>query len=297
VRTLRFDGGRFLTAEGERPAAVPAQGLPTMEFYRQQILLGLKDYARRCGFTQVVVGSSGGIDSALTLALAAQALGPENVVGITMPSRFSSSGSVDDSVALCRNLGVQLLTHPIADLVAAYARQYEASFGQPLQGLPLENLQARIRGTVLMEYSNAFGHLLLTTGNKSEISVGYCTLYGDTNGGLGLIGDLYKTEVFAARADSPSHHRQGTVGRARAGSARCGQPAALPGARRNPEAAHRRRPPGARRARRRHHPGGAARRNRGGCRPYETRARDGRAQRIQAPPSAAHPAAAAPRVW
>jgi NAD+ synthetase len=100
-------------------------------------------------------------------------------------------------VALCRNLGVQLLTHPIADLVAAYARQYEASFGQPLQGLPLENLQARIRGTVLMEYSNAFGHLLLTTGNKSEISVGYCTLYGDTNGGLGLIGDLYKTEVFA----------------------------------------------------------------------------------------------------
>ena len=197
VRTLRFDGGRFLTAEGKRPAPVPAQGLPTMEFYRQQILLGLTDYARRCGFTQVVVGSSGGIDSALTLALAAQALGPQNVVGITMPSRYSSSGSVDDSATLCRNLGVQLLTHPIAELVAAYARQYEASFGQPLSGLPLENLQARIRGTVLMEYSNAFGHLLLTTGNKSEISVGYCTLYGDTNGGLGLIGDLYKTEVFA----------------------------------------------------------------------------------------------------
>lgn len=197
VRTLHFDGGRFLTAEGARPAPVPAQGLPTMEFYRQQILLGLTDYARRCGFRQVVVGSSGGIDSALTLALAAQGLGPENVVGVTMPSRYSSSGSVDDSVTLCQNLGVQLHTHPIADLVAGYAQQFESSFAQPLQGLPLENLQARIRGTVLMEYSNAFGHLLLTTGNKSEISVGYCTLYGDTNGGLGLIGDLYKTEVFA----------------------------------------------------------------------------------------------------
>lgn len=197
VRTLQFDGGRFWAAPGERPAAVPAQGIPPMDFYRQQIVLGLKDYARRCGFTQVVVGSSGGIDSALTLALAVQALGADNVVGITMPSRYSSSGSVDDSVALCRNLGVQLFTHPIAELVAGYAQQFGASFGQPLQGMPLENLQARIRGTVLMEYSNAFGHLLLTTGNKSEISVGYCTLYGDTNGGLGLLGDLYKTEVFA----------------------------------------------------------------------------------------------------
>jgi len=197
VCTLQFDNGHFLSAEGARPAPVPAQGLPTMDFYRQQIVLGLRDYARRCGFTQVVVGSSGGIDSALTLALAVEALGADNVVGITMPSRYSSSGSVDDSVALCHNLGVQLFTHPIAELVAGYAQQFEASFGKPLQGLPLENLQARIRGTVLMEYSNAFGHLLLTTGNKSEISVGYCTLYGDTNGGLGLIGDLYKTEVFA----------------------------------------------------------------------------------------------------
>ena len=198
VRTLQLSAdGHFALADGSAPPPVPLEGLPTMEFYRQQIVLGLADYARRCGFRQAVVGSSGGIDSALTLALAAQALGPENVVGITMPSRFSSSGSVDDSVALCRNLGVQLHTHPIADLVAGYAAQFEASFGQPLAGLPLENLQARIRGTTLMEYSNAFGHLLLTTGNKSEISVGYCTLYGDTNGGLGLIGDLYKTEVFS----------------------------------------------------------------------------------------------------
>lgn len=197
VCTLGFDNGAFCTPGGQATARPHAQGLPTMEFYRQQIILGLRDYARRCGFRQVVVGSSGGIDSALTLALATEALGADNVVGITMPSRFSSSGSVDDSAALCRNLGITLKTHPIADLVSSYSSQFESSFDTALQGLPLENLQARIRGTILMEYSNAFGHLLLTTGNKSEVSVGYCTLYGDTNGGLSLIGDLYKTEVFA----------------------------------------------------------------------------------------------------
>ena len=197
VTTLAFEDGRFTTGAGMPLAPVAPAGLSTMAFYRAQIVLGLRDYARRCGFAKAVVGSSGGIDSALTLALAVDALGADNVVGITMPSVYSSAGSVDDSLALCRNLGVALVTHPIADTVAAFARQFEASFGQPLKGLPLENLQARVRGTTLMEYSNAFGHLLLTTGNKSEISVGYCTLYGDTNGGLGLIGDLYKTEVFA----------------------------------------------------------------------------------------------------
>jgi NAD+ synthase (glutamine-hydrolysing) len=197
LRVLRFDKGHFLTRSGEALPQVDPKGLSTMAFYRAQIVLGLRDYARRCGFGSVVVGSSGGIDSALTLALAAEALGPDKVVGVTMPSKFSSSGSVDDSVALCRNLGITLHTHPIKALVDGYAAQFEASFGPPLVGLPLENLQARIRGTILMEYSNHFGHLLLTTGNKSEISVGYCTLYGDTNGGLGLLGDLYKTEVFA----------------------------------------------------------------------------------------------------
>jgi NAD+ synthase (glutamine-hydrolysing) len=208
LRTLQFDDGRFLDAAGQPCVGVTAEGLPTMEFYRRQIVLGLRDYARRCGFTRAVVGSSGGIDSALTLALAAEALGADNVVAVTMPSRFSSSGSVDDSVVLCRNLGITLHEHPIRELVDGYARQFEASFGQPLQGLPLENLQARIRGTTLMEYSNAFGHLLLTTGNKSEISVGYCTLYGDTNGGLGLLGDLYKTEVFEL-----SRHINASAGR------------------------------------------------------------------------------------
>lgn len=197
VETLRFDNGRFLARDGSALPPVAAEGLPTMAFYRAQTVLGLRDYARRCGFRQAVVGSSGGIDSALTLALAVDALGAENVEAITMPSSFSSSGSVDDSVKLCDNLGIRLHRHAIAPLVDRYAEGFQATFGTPLAGLPLENLQARIRGTILMEHSNHFGHLLLTTGNKSELSVGYCTLYGDTNGGLGLLGDLYKTEVFA----------------------------------------------------------------------------------------------------
>jgi NAD+ synthetase len=198
VRTVCFDSVEqaFARGDGGGLPAVPRAGLSTMEFYRQQIVLGLKDYARRCGFTQAVVGSSGGIDSALTLALAAEALGAANVVGITMPSKFSSEGSVSDSEALCRNLGITLIEHPIKSIVSAFEATYAESFGETLKGLPLENLQARVRGTTLMEYSNRFGHLLLTTGNKSEVSVGYCTLYGDTNGGLGLIGDLYKTEIF-----------------------------------------------------------------------------------------------------
>lgn len=177
------------------PADLPEES--AMELYRQQIILGLRDYARRCGFTQAVVGSSGGIDSAVTLALAAQALGPENVVGITMPSSWSSEGSVSDSAVLCANLGIKLISHPIRELVSNYRVGFHEATGDALAGLALENVQARIRGTILMEYSNAFGHLLLTTGNKSELSVGYCTLYGDTNGGLGPLGDLYKTEVFA----------------------------------------------------------------------------------------------------
>jgi NAD+ synthetase len=160
-------------------------------------VLGLRDYARRCGFSKAVVGSSGGIDSALTLALAVEALGAQNVAAVTMPSHYSSAGSVGDSQQLCANLGIVLHEHSIRALVDAYGNGFERAFAAPLKGLAHENLQARIRGTILMEYSNSFGHLLLTTGNKSELSVGYCTLYGDTNGGLGLIGDMYKTEVFA----------------------------------------------------------------------------------------------------
>jgi NAD+ synthetase len=199
VRTISFNqDDRLFGTEADKPLnAIAAAGMPRSEFYRRQIVLGLRDYARRCGFKTAVVGSSGGIDSALTLALAVEALGRENVAAMTMPSEYSSEGSVSDSQRLCENLGIKLYTHPIRELVDVYRKAFKDATGTEMTGLPLENLQARIRGTILMEFSNRFGHLLLTTGNKSELSVGYCTLYGDTNGGLGVIGDLYKTEVFA----------------------------------------------------------------------------------------------------
>jgi NAD+ synthetase len=200
VATLCFDAGqgRFLAHDGTALPAVPAEGLPTLEFYRRQIVLGLRDYTRRCGFAQVIVGCSGGIDSALTLVLAAQALGPQNVTALTMPSMYSSEGSVTDSRALCHNLGIRLDECAIQPVVSAFTSALQASTLQATPaGIALENLQARVRGTLLMTCSNMAGSLLLTTGNKSEISIGYCTLFGDTNGGLGLIGDLYKTEVFA----------------------------------------------------------------------------------------------------
>jgi NAD+ synthase/NAD+ synthase (glutamine-hydrolysing) len=213
LTTLRFetDRGVFSSREGGvLPIPPAADGLSTPEFQRRQIVLGLRDYARRCGFERVVVGCSGGIDSALTLALAVEALGADRVLAITMPSRFSSSGSVDDSRALCEQLGIALEVCPIEDVVRQVGDTMAAStLALRPSGLALENLQARVRGTLLMTVSNARGHLLLTTGNKSEIAVGYCTLYGDTNGGLGLIGDLYKTEVFAL-----GRHLNAAAGRA-----------------------------------------------------------------------------------
>ena len=165
--------------------------------YLVRIQEQLRSYMANNGFSKVVVGCSGGIDSAITIALAAGAIGPENVVGITMPSAYSSAGSVTDSEKLCENLGVTLLNCSIRDIVEQTSDSMQESVGQKPVGLALENLQARARGVILMTYSNLNGHLVLATGNKSEASVGYCTLYGDTCGGLNLIGDLYKTEVYA----------------------------------------------------------------------------------------------------
>ena len=244
--TLQLSRGCFAHGDGSPTKPVPAQGLSTMAFYRAQIILGLRDYARRCGFRQVVVGSSGGIDSALTLALAAEALGPENVTAITMPSRISSSGSVDDSVALCHNLGIELIHHPIGELVDAYGQQFQASFGEPLAGLTLENLQARVRGTVLMEYSNCYGHLLLTTGNsrwllhlvwRHQWRPGAA---GRPLQNRGVCAGAPHQRQPRARGDSPDHHRQAAFGRTGPGPKRPGQPATLPPARCDFEAADRR---------------------------------------------------------
>lgn len=169
------------------------------EEWHSQLVLGIRDYFRKCGrgFKTALVGSSGGIDSAVVLALAADALGSENVVAITMPSKFSSAGSVGDSVQLCKNLGVTLHEVPIQSAVDALQVTFpQTSLGVAWRGVALENAQARMRGLILMGWANQMGGLVLSTGNKSEMSVGYATLYGDMNGALNPLGDLYKLEVY-----------------------------------------------------------------------------------------------------
>jgi NAD+ synthase/NAD+ synthase (glutamine-hydrolysing) len=160
------------------------------------LVLGVRDYARKTGFRKALLGLSGGIDSALTAAIAVDALGPENIVGVMMPSHHSSQGSVDDSVDLARNLGIETVKLPITALMKAYDQALAAAFDRMPVDLTEENIQSRIRGNLLMALSNKFGSLLLTTGNKSEMSVGYCTLYGDMNGGLAVIADLPKMMVY-----------------------------------------------------------------------------------------------------
>lgn len=160
------------------------------------LVLGLRDYARKCGFTRAIMGLSGGIDSALTACIAAEALGPSAVIGVTMPSRYSSQGSVDDSRALAAALGIDFRTIAIEPAFNALLGSLAPQFDGRSPDVTEENLQARVRGTLLMAMSNKFGALLLTTGNKSEMAVGYCTLYGDMNGGLAVISDLPKTMVY-----------------------------------------------------------------------------------------------------
>ena len=160
------------------------------------LVLGLGDYARKCGFRSAVLGLSGGVDSALVACVAAAALGPRQLRGLLMPSAFSSPGSVADARALARLLGMATTTVPITPLMDTFAQALRPALGQDPDGLTAENLQSRIRGTLLMAMANQEGHLLLSTGNKSELAVGYCTLYGDMNGGLAVLGDLYKTDVY-----------------------------------------------------------------------------------------------------
>lgn len=160
------------------------------------LVLGLRDYCQKCGFSSIVLGLSGGIDSAVTACVAVDALGAENVTGITMPSRYSSEGSKSDARLLAESLGLAFHTVPIGAAHEAFEGMLDPLFEGREPGVAEENVQARVRGTILMAYSNKFGSLLVTTGNKSEIAVGYCTLYGDMAGGLAILSDVPKTMVY-----------------------------------------------------------------------------------------------------
>ena len=179
-----------------RQAPVDCRPDVSMKLMVKQLVMGLRDYCVKSGFKQVLVGSSGGIDSAVTLAICALAMGPENVVAVTMPSKYSSAGSVDDSVSLCAALGVELVESPIKETFEVEIQSYTEAFGEAPSGLAQENLQARIRGQRLMTLSNSTGAMVVSTGNKTELSVGYCTLYGDMAGGLSILADLYKGQVY-----------------------------------------------------------------------------------------------------
>src|SRR5436853_7236416 len=160
------------------------------------LVLGTRDYVRKCGFQNVIVGLSGGIDSALTAAIAVDALGAENVMGVAMPSQYSSEHSVKDARELACKLGIRFEIIPIGDVFDAYRKILAPVFAGASEDVTEENLQARIRGATLMALSNKFNRLVLTTGNKSELGVGYCTLYGDMVGGLAVISDVPKTLVY-----------------------------------------------------------------------------------------------------
>jgi NAD+ synthase (glutamine-hydrolysing) len=201
---------------------IPPQGSPTIppapgwslcsraepeapEQLLRALVLGVRDYARKCGFRGALLGLSGGIDSALVAVIACAALGAERVRALRMPSPWSSEGSLTDAADLAARLGLAVSTLPIAPLMEAMEGALTPALGGPPAGLTAENLQSRLRGTLLMAVANQEGQLLLSTGNKSELAVGYCTLYGDMNGGLAVIGDLYKTTVFrlCAWLDAP----------------------------------------------------------------------------------------------
>ncbi|NGP89327.1 NAD+ synthase [Fodinibius halophilus] len=182
-----------LRSESNDTVEVP---IPIAQMFKG-IKVGLRDYLKKTAISdKVILGLSGGIDSALVATIAVEALGKANVVGITMPSEFSSEGSISDSEKLAENLGIPCHELPIGEVYNQFNELLNPFFKDTDFGVAEENLQPRIRGTLLMAYSNKFGHMLLNTGNKSELATGYCTLYGDMSGGLGIIADLYKTEVY-----------------------------------------------------------------------------------------------------
>jgi NAD+ synthase (glutamine-hydrolysing) len=190
VGAVEPSGTETLGNEGD------AGGADRVEKTWRALVLGTRDYLRKCGFRKAIVGLSGGIDSALVAAIAVEALGAENVQGLGMPSEFSSTGSVTDAEKLARNLGIAFSTVPIRGMYEEFSASLEPFFRGTKFGLAEENLQPRIRGSLLMALSNKTGALVLTTGNKSEMACGYCTLYGDMVGALAVIADVYKTEVY-----------------------------------------------------------------------------------------------------
>jgi len=173
-----------------------AEQVPDTQEIYEALVLALRDYVRKNGFEKVVVGLSGGVDSTLVAVIAADALGPEGVLGVGMPSEFSTSHSLTDARELAENLGMEMIEIPIAGIYHSYVDALEGPFGEVEAGLTEENLQARARGNLLMAISNRYGHLVVATGNKSEMACGYATLYGDMAGGFALLKDVFKTEVY-----------------------------------------------------------------------------------------------------
>jgi len=186
----------FAVIDGSEKELAPPTQDPVSEIY-DALVLGVRDYVRKNSFTEVVLGLSGGIDSSVVAALAVEALGAKKVKGVLMPSKISSRSSVTHAEELARNLGIKSSTIPIWDIYDSYVKTLKTEFAKTKPSVAEENIQARIRGNILMAISNKFGHLLLTTGNKSEMAVGYVTLYGDLAGGLAPLSDVNKTTVYA----------------------------------------------------------------------------------------------------